>query len=227
MNKKLGIIACFLLSFIGGFFDLYSIIFRGGKFTFMQTGNLINIGNDIINKNYAGIILGIFILVTFIIGIIYAFIVEFYFKKYHKEKYIRSFLIISMIILIIPNCFFNKTETLDISSIALFGLSISGGILLESFRNYGISFTSTMMTNNIKIGTHALFEGIFYKNKTELFKSFFYLGVVISFLMGVITLALISLANINLMYAPFLGILIYFLVLIIEFKMIKMSKNLN
>ena len=41
MKKYFELIDCLLLSYLGGFLDGYSLLFRGNKFTCMQTGNII------------------------------------------------------------------------------------------------------------------------------------------------------------------------------------------
>ena len=54
MKRIYYVYATLILAFIGGFFDTYALFYRGGKYFFLQTGNLINIGIDLINKNYEG-----------------------------------------------------------------------------------------------------------------------------------------------------------------------------
>ena len=70
MKKKIDLLlVTFLLSFVGGFMDAYSVSFRGGKFIFMQTGNLITMIDDLIGRNWVGFWLGFLSFVSFLFGV--------------------------------------------------------------------------------------------------------------------------------------------------------------
>lgn len=226
MSKIKLIVSSLILAFFGGYFDAYSLLYRGGKFTFMQTGNMINLSLDIVNKNYENILLAIFILCAFIFGIILSYFIEHVLKCKNCEKYIHIVLLCIIFILIIPNYFFDKTTKVDLSWIAIFSLSVIGGILLESFRIYIVSFAPTMMTNNTKIMVHTFLDGITKKEKGSFKKAFLYFGIILTFIFGVVSFALIN-AYTNLSrLAPIVGQIIIIVLLVIEIHSLKISKKL-
>ncbi len=221
MSKKLLILSSFLLSFIGGFFDVYCLLYRGGKYAFLQTGNLLNIPVDIANKNYDNLILGSFLFIAFIIGLFLAYLIGYFLTKKNKEKYTHLILLVIMLLLITPNYFFPKTEGIDLSYIGIFGLGVMGGILLESFRNYYVAFTSTMMTNNCKMLVHSFLDGLLYKKNGELHKSLIYVGIIISFIIGVVLFVLLYKFNFFYQIAPLVGQVVIVFLIIIELYSLK------
>lgn len=171
MKKKIDLLlVTLLLSFVGGFMDAYSVSFRGGKFIFMQTGNLITMIDDLIGRNWVGFWLGFLSFISFLFGVAIAIFIL-------KKKKSLPLLIVLMVVLMIPTFFFPKTDGLDCSWFAIACLGIAAGILLEGFRFFIVPFTPTMMTNNSRLMVEALFE-----NKK---KALVYLAILFSFLLGV------------------------------------------
>lgn len=208
--SKNKVITPLILAFIGGFFDIYALMYRGGKFCFLQTGNLIYLARDLIVSDYNNVLLCLLIFLSFTVGLVLAYLISYLLKKINKEKYSKLVLLIIIFILIIPNYFFSQTITFDLSYLAVFMLSIIGGILLESFRTSYVSYTSTMMTNNYKLFIHSLLTRTLLKDKEEGKKTLMYLFIIISFLLGVLFYTLFYKYNIirqQIIFVPHLLIL--------------------
>ena len=219
MSKKELIISGLLLAFFGGFFDIYCLIYRGGKFAFLQTGNLLYLAFDLINGDMQSVNIMLISFSSFIVGLVIAYLVTFFNKD--KSKYTKIILLTLIFLLITPNYFFKEIINLNYNVITIVSLGMIGGILLESFREYYVNFTSTMMTNNTKMLVHSLLDGVFYKENKELRKSAIYLGVIISFVLGVISYSLIyKFANYQFL-APLIGQLIILILLILEIKTLR------
>lgn len=222
MKRIYYIYATLILAFIGGFFDTYALFYRGGKYFFLQTGNLINIGIDLINKNYEGLILGLSIFFTFIVGLVIGFLIDYFFSK---KKINKLILLTLILIFMIPSYFYKETIGIDYSLIAIVFMAIVGGILLESFRNYSISFTSTMMTNNMKLMTDSLLKGGIEHSKVELKKGFFYLGIILSFFVGVIVVVILYEYSEMMIMVPLIGQLLILSLIVLEIINLKKGEE--
>ena len=55
-------------------------MYRGGHFTFLQTGNLIYLARDLINNDYDSVLICLFIFLSFSVGLIIANIISYIFK---------------------------------------------------------------------------------------------------------------------------------------------------
>lgn len=215
------LISTLIMAFIGGYFDVYSLLYRGGKFAFLQTGNLLNLAIDIKNGDIVKIGLGLILFICFIGGLIGANLIKRLLEKAHKGKYSQLVLLVLMILLLIPNYFFEETIAPDLSYIAIGALGFIGGILLESFRNYFIPFTATMMTNNCKLMVDSFMNGIFLKDGKELRKGLIYVLIILAFLMGVVMMVIFSEFAVIMPYTPVLGQILLLILVIFEFVKFK------
>ena len=227
MQKVIAIITPLILAFIGGFLDIYSLMYRGGKFILLQTGNIIYIGRDLINGNYNEVLICLFIFLAFTIGLVIANIISFILKKKEKEYLLHIVLLSLIFILLIPNYFFSKTMEFDLSYLAVFMLGLIGGILLESFRFSYLAYTATMMTNNYKLFMHALINGILLKDKKERHKSYIYLLIIVSFICGVLLYTLFYKYDIITQQIIFIPQILTFILIVMEVIKIKKVGNTN
>lgn len=198
-NKTFFLISALILSFFGGYLDAYSQLFRGGKFAFMQTGNIITIASDIAFKRHNLTLLSSILLTCFILGLILAYFIDKYLKRKNLSKYLHLTLLIIIFILIIPNYFFPITDSSNFENSwcgAMF-LGVIGGIMAQSFRSYQINFTPTMMTNNTKLMVNSFLDGIIEKKKFNLINSLIYLFIIICFILGVCCYSLLFIYNIT------------------------------
>lgn len=224
MKKINKILMPLILSFIGGFLDIYAISYRGGKFCFLQTGNLIYIANDLINNNLNSVYIGLFIFLAFTIGLIIANLLTLLLKKKAKEEFIQILLLGLVFLLVIPNYFFSKSNNyFELSYIGIFSLGLIGGILLESFRFSYLAYTATMMTNNYKLFWHSLISGICEKNKIETKKAFVYFLIIIAFILGVTCFSLCYKYDIIMQYIIFIPHFLILILLIREIRMISIG----
>lgn len=216
MKKYFELFSCLLLSYLGGFLDGYSLLFRGNKFTCMQTGNIIYFAIDLVNKNYEAMLYPFYLFVCFLIGLIFAYILEFYLVKYQKQKLVHPLFLLTISICLLPNFFYTKTIGIDNSLVCPLLMSFCGGILLESFTKFNVRFTPTMMTNNTKLMINSFMDSFLHKDKRYLFKGMIYLFVIISFIFGVSSSALLINYTTLAQYTIFLAFVVIFLLLTSE-----------
>lgn len=219
-----------ILSFIGGMIE-YNTFYFDNMFCLMETGNLINIIDKLINYDiyfiYPLISLLTFIIASFIIGVI---------KRHIKneDRYISASLLILIFISFINLFLIRKLDYKDIFFIKVISIILNtlfGVILVFIFPKFNnISFMPVMMSNNIRI-VSSLIGKIDEENKI---KRRSYLIVIISFILGIISSSLlikfkdnifpinseIYLINHNIIF-----IFIFFL-LIIVFYLYKKEKKL-
>lgn len=225
MKKYFELIDCLLLSYLGGFLDGYSLLFRGNKFTCMQTGNIIYFAIDLVNKNYDSLLYPFYLFICFVVGLIFAYLFEFFLVKYKKEKLVHPLFLIVILLLLLPNFFYGKTNGIDDSLICPLLMSICGGILLESFTKFKVRFTPTMMTNNTKLMVNSFLDSFLYKNKNYLYKGITYIFVIVFFVFGVASSALLINFTALAQYTIFLAFIVIILLLVNELIINKISIN--
>ena len=116
-------IIAFLLAFCGGYTDAYTLIYRGGLFSFMQTGNLVKFIIAITDGRFE--LSYLLPIILFCLGVIVVAILN-------KEKD-RSILILSIIsIVLLASGFLPDTNISNIISICL--LSVIGSMQFQAFR---------------------------------------------------------------------------------------------
>lgn len=203
MKKEsiLHVVVAFLLTFLGGFCDVYTFVTRGGVFANMQTGNLIKFFIHLIN-NQKFELMFILPILCFILGCILAA-----FMGKWKYQYIFT---LSVLFASFLGCGFCPVSyEWDIICVCI--LSITGAMQFQAFRHcINLYYTSTMCTNNMRL----LSESIVEKNKKKIL---FYLSIILMFSAGCAVGVLMS--KIMGIYAlcPFSSI--YLLILIVEIVM--------
>lgn len=208
-----------IIVIVSAMLDVYSLYYRGGKFTFLQTGNIIYLATNLINHNITEALLSLLCLVTFGIGLFFAEILSLSLRKKHKDKYVSLMFLFIILLLLIPNFFFSKTILFDLSIVATVCLNLTGGILMSQFRNYLVPFTATMMTNNYKLMVENVVKTIETKDKIFLKKSFIYLIIIITFFLG--ALGAIYLINVSAYVIPIIALLLIILLFILELYKIR------
>lgn len=176
-------------AFIGGLIEALSY-FNDGMFTFMQTGNLISIFNNVFNGSGYSYLYPLISLIIFIFGILLILFIRKIIILKKSISYnifsIVSMLILSFLYLFIPRDIiyegFNFSKLLSIFINTLFGI-----VLLNTFTYFNdVVFVPTMMTNNIRMLTSLFFKYEEEHNKIELKKFESYLITIISFILGVV-----------------------------------------
>ena len=173
--EYLSLIEALLFTFIGGYSNAYTYIFRGGIFSNMQTGNLIKFIIGLSNGNFEPLY---FIpIISFIIGCLITPLLN---KL--KNSYIIDQIIILLTYLI---CGFIPSSTiLNILTVSI--MAFIGAILFDSFNEcLNTTYTSIMCTNNMRLFSKSIIE----KNYK---KVLFFILIIISFSIGVLVSALLG-----------------------------------
>ncbi|MCQ2742591.1 MAG: DUF1275 domain-containing protein [Bacilli bacterium] len=170
MKKRsiIELIIALLFAFCGGFSDAYTLQFRGGLYSNMQTGNLVKFFMNLADGKFAPS--NFFPIIFFCLGILFAVLLT---KWKHRSVFFLAFLIaVSLGSAFIPN---GDVETI----IALCVLSVAGAVQFECFREcLSITYTSTMCTNNMRLLVENAVGFVKdKKNKTV----FFFLSVILVF----------------------------------------------
>lgn len=226
MKKKFLLLETIILASIGGFINAYSFFMHGGKYALLQTGTIISMINDIINGNSYAIILGLIVFFSFYLGIVFTYMWSYFLKKRNKEKLLNISILIFDCLLLIPNLFFEKTNKIDLSIIAIVGMGIIGGTLISCFKNLLVNFVSTMMTNNTKLLTESILDCIVKKNK-NVKKILIYLGIILGFIMGAAVFMLIDHFTIYEKYSIVIPLTEFIVLIIVEHRYYSIEKNLD
>lgn len=188
--NKIYILFFILLTFVSGLIEIYSLKIDN-MFTFMETGNLINVIVNLLPYSF-NFIYPLYSLILFIIFIFILIIIKNKLLKNNKNYVTISLfilLILSFILIFIPsNTSNNIDNNLNICKFIRITLNtLFGVILIFTFISFkSINYVPTMMTNNIKMATTNLSLYFINKNKSNLNTFLYYLTIILSFIIGII-----------------------------------------
>ncbi|MEG0729644.1 MAG: YoaK family protein [Anaerovoracaceae bacterium] len=168
------------LAIAGGYLDAYTYLMRGGVFANAQTGNIVLLGINIMEKDFVKAFSYLVPIGFFMIGIFVANII----KNTHRLSAIHwRQVVLGIEILGVIGVGLLPMGRLDFLANALVAFVCS--LQVESFRKVnGLAFASTMCTGNLRSGTAAAFDGIWLRQKSHFEKSGKYFGVVGFFILG-------------------------------------------
>lgn len=176
-------IYAYIMALLGGFMGGYSYITRGGVFASAQTGNLIKLGIKITEANFDAWYLFIFPIIMFIVGIM---VCEFMKNEVAEGKLIhwkQWVLVIEGIIFLIVA--FMPLGRLDVYANMLIGFA--AGMQTQTIRVVeGTVMMTTMLTGNTRTMAELLYYAIREKSTDKLKVVLKQLGVILSFIAGVI-----------------------------------------
>lgn len=170
-----------LLAFSGGFFDAYTYIARGGVFANAQTGNMILLAIQIVQKQFFHALYYLIPIFAFVCGI---FLNEYIKRRFCQKKsfhWRQIVLFIEILILIFVS--FLPIGKWDILANVL--ISFICAMQVQSFRTtHGLPYATTMCTGNLRSGTEQLVHLVFEKNSIAGKKSFLYFSIILIFICG-------------------------------------------
>lgn len=176
------IIVGILLAFSGGYMDAYTYIFRDHVFANAQTGNIILLGIHIFDGNYVESVRYLFPIMSFTAGVFIAQMLCLNFKNCKKLHW-RQLSVIIEIIIMTAVTFMNSSMNLLANSM----ISLACGIQVQSFRKiHNNSLATTMCIGNLRTATDLLCSSVYKKDKSLLYKSFFYYGFIFVFTLGAV-----------------------------------------
>ena len=170
-----------LLATVGGFLDAYTYIGRGGVFANAQTGNLVLVAIETVNKNYRQALIQALPIFAFIVGIMV-------FETIKKNSYIffighpeRFILVVEIVILF----FVGFVPSGALNTIATVTISFVTSLQFASFKKLVDSpYATTMCTGNLRSASIATYTAFTKKDHKSAIKSLRYFAIVLSFLLG-------------------------------------------
>ncbi|MGN1182432.1 MAG: YoaK family protein [Faecalibacillus sp.] len=179
-QKSESIQLALFLALSGGFLDAYTYTCRDQVFANAQTGNIVRVGMTIANGQYLKTIRYGIPIFAFMIGILLAMTIRN--KTYHYFHWRQVVLMIESIIIIIVGII---PKQLYFNVLANILVSLLCAMQAESFRKVlGNPFSSTMCTGNLRSATECLYSIIFDHNKQSLKKMNYYIGIIVTFIIG-------------------------------------------
>jgi uncharacterized membrane protein YoaK (UPF0700 family) len=192
LNKNVArtaFITCFS-TFILGYLNAYSLLFRNASLVSPQTGNLVNLGIRLSQGNTEGLLNNLMLFGGFAVG---CFIAPWVASKISNKK--KEFFI-SWTIFAIP-AWLNLLLMGSIPpALSIFTLSFTSGIGLCFFRKIGkLDLNNNIMTGNLKNMFGTLFEVTILKNKEKSKNFILYAVTILLFFIGALVAGLVSKAG--------------------------------
>ena len=177
-SKRLALI----LAVSGGLMDAYTYIFRGGVFANAQTGNILLLGVNLYERNFAKALHYLFPVLAFALGIILSELIHHLCTRDGILHWRQHTVLLECILLFIVG-FIPVTYNLLANAL----VSLACGIQVESFRKVrGNASATTMCIGNLRSGTQALCDFFFTKETHCLLKCLTYYGIILTFTFGAI-----------------------------------------
>ena len=184
-NYTKGYLFMSMLTFIGGFLDIYTFITRGGIFANTQTTNLAKLGYFIATEQFANGLQCIIPILSCILGGIVSTILM---KKGKNELY-KNLLIFELLILIIIGFVRDPKWNMLVNCV----LSFITSFQLNLFRKYGnLAHNTTISTGNLRQVGELVADAIMGKKKREKILSMKYATLVFMFVIGALVATLLT-----------------------------------
>ena len=179
-----------ILAFVGGFLDAYTYINRGHVFAFAETGNILLMTINLVDGHFAGVTKYILPICSFTLGVLVTELIQHRYKQnqtVHWRQITTTFEILTLfVVAFIPA---NDINNICTNTMVAFVSSIQ----FQSFRRInGNAVTTTMCTGNLRSGTEHMYNFLITKDRTRLVKSITYFGIILVFITGACTSAIVS-----------------------------------
>ncbi len=180
--------AALLLSFVGGFTDVYSYLFRGHVFANAVTGNMVLLGVNLAAGLWTDCLKYLFAIAAYGCGVFAANVVHARLGGARRISWHQSVLALEAVLLaaavFVPvgrgDCLVNAT------------IAFVCALQVQTFRRVrGLPFASTMCTGNLRSGSEALYRGLAGEDAAGLGKARHYFCVIGVFISGAVAGALL------------------------------------
>lgn len=202
-----------ILALVGGFLDVYTYICRGHVFANAQTGNIVLLGVELSEKDFAGVAFYIAPIIAFIVGIIIANIIKIRFKEYESIYWKQIIVLLEgAVLIVVANIPMGELDTL-----ANIMISFVCSLQVETFRKVnGYAYASTMCTGNLRSATKSMFDYFVTKDIAKLKAGMQYYGIIMFFIIGAALGAIITaMCSVKAIYVAVVALL---LVAVMMFK---------
>lgn len=182
-----------ILSVVGGYFDAYTYIARGGVFANAQTGNIVLLGVKLMEGDFLKALTYFIPIFAFVLGI---FVSE-YIRKVGNSKHLhwrQIIILIELLIVIGVSLLPNgekgfKTYDMIVNILISFVCSLQ----VQSFRKiHGIVCATTMCTGNMRSAAECLVHYTDSKDKKALSNALKYLAINFFFVIGAVISAFLT-----------------------------------
>jgi uncharacterized membrane protein YoaK (UPF0700 family) len=174
---------------VGGILDAYTFVGRGGVFANAQTGNIVLMAIEASRENWRQVLVNFAPILAFILGVI---VVETIKRNspFFIPDWSRAILMLEAIVLFVigftPSTIPNEIVTVTISFVS--------SIQISSFRKLVDSaYSTTMSTGNLRTALEAAYIAVMEKNTTAAIRAIRYITILISFFIGGLIGALLTL----------------------------------
>lgn len=145
-----------LLAVVGGFFDAYTYLCRGGVFANAQTGNIVLMGIRLAEGQWIMALTYLIPIFAFTCGVVIAEIIKQYYKSKHgrgRKFHWRQVVVLAEIVLVSACAFLPQAQNTVVNSVISFVCAMQ----VESFRKVrGNATATTMCTGNLRSGTEQM-----------------------------------------------------------------------
>ena len=169
-----------ILALSGGFMDAYTYNGRGGVFANAETGNIVLMGQRMMEYDFHGAVKYFVSILAFALGIFAAENFRHIFRYAKKIHWRQAMLIFEIVLLafvgIIP-------ESLNLVANVI--VAFTAALQVQTFRKVaGYSFASTMCTGNLRSGMDALSVYLRERKPDQLRQAMHYFGIILFFTLG-------------------------------------------
>lgn len=179
-----------LLALIGGFLDAYTFICRGKVFANAQTGNLVLLGIQLMERSWNRAFYYLMPVLAFVAGIFICEMIQSRFKWDERIHWRQLVVLIECLCLFTAG--FLPLGTCD--AIVNVMVSFVCALQVEAFRKMnGNSYATTMCTGNLRSATENLYRYLKDRDHRRLINSLQYYNVILFFIAGAAIGALLSL----------------------------------
>lgn len=174
-----------LLTIVGGYFDAYTYIARGGVFANAQTGNIVLLAVNLAEGNFLKALSYFIPITAFMLGI---FTAELIHKTKKKLPINWRQLIIALEIITVVAVAFFPAYPVGMYSYNMFAnviISYVCSLQVQTFRKiHGITAATTMCTGNLRSGTDLLMRYQSERNRQDLKDGLKFYALNIFFIIG-------------------------------------------
>ena len=169
-----------ILSVSGGLQDAYTYMYRGKVFANAQTGNIVLLAQNLVDRNWSVAFRYFSPLLFFALGVAVAECIHMRYQKAQRIHWRQLVLAIEILLLFAVGFFPNA---LDLLANAM--VSFACAMQVQAFRKVnGYAFASTMCIGNLRSGMESLCAYGRTKDRKTLHKAGCYFGIIILFAIG-------------------------------------------
>ena len=169
-----------ILSISGGLQDAYTYMYRGKVFANAQTGNIVLLAQNLVDRNWSVALRYFSPLLFFALGVAVAECIHMRYQKAQRIHWRQLVLAIEILLLFAVGFFPNEMDLLANAMV-----SFACAMQVQAFRKVnGYAFASTMCIGNLRSGTAALSVYFRERKSKQLEQAMYYFGIILMFALG-------------------------------------------